>query len=62
MLTCSFGLYPHPEHLKRNVRHQGHELDLFRSAGFQPVTLSGVGIRYPTMWFLQKPAGYNTAP
>ena len=56
MLTCSFGLYPHPEHLKRNVRHHGHELDLFRDAGFQPVTIAGVGIRYPTMWFLRKPA------
>lgn len=56
MLTCSFGLYPHPEHLKRNVRHHDHELELFRAAGFRPVTIEGLGIRYPKLWFLQRPA------
>lgn len=56
MLTCSFGLYPHPEHLKKNVAYHGRELELFRSLGFRPVTIEGLGIRYPKMWFLQRPA------
>lgn len=57
MLTCSFGLYPHPEHLKKNVGYHDRELALFRGAGFQPITIEGIGIRYPKMWFLRKPRG-----
>ncbi|OON93151.1 MAG: hypothetical protein ATN31_01090 [Candidatus Epulonipiscioides saccharophilum] len=39
-LTASFGYYPHPGHLKKNVKYAGHEDLLLSKFGFTPIKLN----------------------